>query len=125
MTVDELNHIQRRVEDGLSLSDQECAALVAEVWRLKAANSGKLIEAATAREDANTAEKALSEALGDNELLRQEILQLKALDSLSRCDLERRWSNCAIRQKKAAQAKQSSASHDPSDLVGRPRSTRI
>src|ERR1700736_3066706 len=106
MTVDELNDIQRRVEDGLSLSDQECAALVAEVWRLKAANSGKLIEAATAREDANTAEKSLSEALGDNELLRQEILQLKALDSLSRCDLERRWSNCAIRQKKAAQAKQ-------------------
>ena len=96
MTVEELNELQQQLDQGKLLDATQCAALLAEVWRLKTMNTGKAIEVRTARDESHQAGTALSEMRAENEALRLQLEQLKAINGLAACELEARWSNCAV-----------------------------
>ena len=100
MTVDELNELQQLLDQGHALDASQCAALLAEVWKLKTVNSSKAIEARVAREEADQITTGLSAVRAENAALRRELDQLTALNGLPGCELETRWSNCSVRMRK-------------------------
>ena len=100
MTVDELNELQQLFDQGGVPDGRQCAALLAEIWKLKTVNSSKAIEARVAREEADQITAALNIARAENTALRLELEQLTALNGLPGCELETRWSNCAVRMRK-------------------------
>lgn len=100
MTVEELEELQQQLDKGQPLDPSQCAALLTEVWRLKTVNTSKAIEARVAREESDQATTAMNEARAENKALRLEAEQLQAINGLPICELEGRWSNCAVRKKK-------------------------
>jgi hypothetical protein len=90
MKIERLEELQRNVNELRSLNLEECAALIGEVWRLKSALAAKDVELKTDRD-------RLIEA---NRLLQAENDLLKSVHGLPRCELENRWSNCAVRMRK-------------------------
>jgi hypothetical protein len=50
-----------------------------------------------------------------NQLLRAEVEQLKAVHGLPQCELENRWSNCAVRMRKLREMKLSGSA--PAEVV--------
>lgn len=115
MTVEELNEFQAQVDQGKPLDDAQCAALLAEVWRLKTVQTSKGIESRVARDEAERARAALDEALAENAKLRDDLERMTAINGLPVCELETRWSNCAVRQKKCANGRILPLIIEPSD----------
>jgi len=115
MTVDELNELQQLLDQGHLLDAQQCAALLAEVWRLKTVNSSKAIEARLAREEADQVAAALNVTRAENDALRRELEQLIAIKGLPVCELETRWSNCAVRKRKGTNGGPHPPTFDPQD----------
>lgn len=100
LNVDVLNELQKSLDLGRLPAAEECGALVAEIWRLKTQVTGKSIEARTARDEVSRLETQLQAARAENEALRREIEEMKAVHGLPVCELEQRWSNCAVRMRK-------------------------
>lgn len=105
VTVDKLNEFQQILDEGRPLDQAQCATLLAEVWRLKTVIAGKTMEARTARDEARELEFSLDTARTENASLRRELEETKEIHGLAACDLENRWSNCAVRMKKRAAEK--------------------
>ncbi|MGH7934686.1 MAG: hypothetical protein ACREQN_16205 [Candidatus Binataceae bacterium] len=100
MTADDLTELQRTVNAGKVPPIEQCAALIGEIWRLKTKLASKGIEVDYWRggsDELNSKLRAMNDA---NERLRQEIEQLRTVHGLASCQLENRWSNCAVRLKK-------------------------
>ena len=109
--VEELNELQQRVASGDLPDVTQISALVAEVWRLKTLLRGKGIELDTARAEGKELEQILELLAAENDLLRSEVEKLKAIQTLPKCPLEGRWSNCAVRTSKG----EASASANPTE----------
>jgi len=105
VTVEKLSELQQKLEEGQPLDPGQCATLVAEVWRLKTVIAGKTMEVRTARDEARELQTSLDSARAENETLRREVEELKDIHGLPACELENRWSNCAVRMRKRAAEK--------------------
>jgi hypothetical protein len=115
MTVEDLSEIQQLLDEGHLLDAQQCAALLAEVWRFKTANGSKTMEARLAREEADQVAATLNIARAENAALRGELEQLTAIYGLPVCELETRWSNCAVRKRKDTNGGPHPPAFDPHD----------
>ena len=100
MLVEQLNELQQKLTDGQPLDSAEGFALISELWRLKAAIASKLIERDAALHDSAKTQAALDEATATIAALRGELDERTAIEGLTACPLEKRWSNCAIRMRK-------------------------
>jgi len=100
---EELNDLQQQIKSGDLPDVSQIDALVTEVWRLKTLVRGKAIELDAARSEAGELQRLLETLVAENESLRTEIEQLKAVHGLPVCQLEGRWSNCAVRLRKCGQ----------------------
>jgi predicted nuclease with TOPRIM domain len=100
MTVERLQKLQQDVNESKPCALDDCAALIAEIWRLKTSLTGKDMEVAYCRENCDNLNGELSRINQANDLLRAEVDELKAVHGLATCELENRWSNCAVRLKK-------------------------
>jgi hypothetical protein len=103
MNVEKLEQIQRSINSGKAISQEDSGALVAEVWRLRTALSAKSIEADYWRMSTDDSKRELEVAVEAKQTLQLEFDQHKALHGLVKCDLENRWSNCMVRIRKRAQ----------------------
>jgi predicted RNase H-like nuclease (RuvC/YqgF family) len=113
VTVDKLNELQQMLDEGRPLDQAQCAMLIAEIWRLKTVIAGKTMEARAAHDEARELELSLDRARMENENLRRELEDTKEIHGLPACDLENRWSNCAVRMKKRAAEKARRAGEKP------------
>ena len=100
INIEDLNDFQQQLKRGQAPQVGQCDALIAEIWRLKTLVSGKTIEMQTARDEARELEVLLKALMHENEALRAEIEQLKSIHGLPSCQLEGRWSDCAVRMRK-------------------------
>ena len=98
--VEALDDIQKALDTGEAPQVGQCEALLAEIWRLKTVLTARSIERQAARDEVLQLEGQLRAVVEQNEVLRRELEQLKALHGLPVCELEGRWSNCAVRMKK-------------------------
>jgi hypothetical protein len=100
MKVERLEELQQDVNRQRSLSNQDCAALIGEVWRLRAALTAKDLEISYLRDNQDELKAELDRMAETTRLLRADNDQLKSVHGLPKCDLENRWSNCAVRMRK-------------------------
>jgi hypothetical protein len=100
MKVERLDELQQDINGQRSLSIEDCAALIAEVWRLRAALAAKDLEASYLRDSQDQLKADLDRVGETARLLRADNDQLKAVHGLPNCHLENRWSNCAVRMRK-------------------------
>jgi len=100
MNVDKLEELQRSIDAQRILSLDECATLIGEVWRLKTALTAKDLEINYWRDGHDQLKLELADANESNQSLRDEVDELKSVHGLAACELENRWSNCAVRLKK-------------------------
>lgn len=100
MKVERLEELQQDINGQRSLSIQDCAALIAEVWRLRAARAAKDLEVSYLRDSHDQLKADLDRMTETARLLRADNDQLKAVHGLPNCYLENRWSNCAVRMRK-------------------------
>ncbi|HVN91069.1 MAG TPA: hypothetical protein VMT61_14750 [Candidatus Binataceae bacterium] len=105
MLIEQLNELEQRLAAGEHLDNSECAALLAELWRLKTSVASKVIERDVALDESSRLQAALNEANATIVELRSELELLKAIRDLGTCPLENRWTNCAVRMRKAAARK--------------------
>ncbi len=101
---EELNDLQQQIASGYATDERQVAALVAEVWRLKTLIRSKTIELDAARAEAGELGSLLEMLLEENEAQKAEIENLKAVHGLPGCQLEGRWSNCAVRLRKCGES---------------------
>jgi hypothetical protein len=104
MKIERLEELQQSVNDLRSLNLEECAALIGEIWRLRTVQTARDLEVNYLKDghDELTIERdGLIEA---NRLLRAENDLLKSVHGLPDCELENRWSNCAVRMRKRREA---------------------
>jgi hypothetical protein len=97
MNVERLNQLKTIVDAGEALSHEDCGALIAELWRLKSALAGKTIEADYLRASVDEGKRDLEAATVTHQALRRKFEEQKALHGVAQCELEKRWSNCAMR----------------------------
>jgi hypothetical protein len=100
MKVERLEELQQDVNGQRPLNIQDCAALIGEVWRLRAALTAKDLEVSYLRNSGDQLKAELDRATETTRLLRADNDQLKAVHGLPNCYLENRWSNCAVRMRK-------------------------
>jgi predicted nucleic acid-binding Zn-ribbon protein len=105
VNVERLTELQEKLEHGQPFDLDECAALIAEIWRLKTVIAGKSMEARSARDESSDLQISLDETRAEIASLRRQVEELKDIHGLPACDLERRWSNCAVRIRKRAASK--------------------
>jgi len=74
--------------------------LVGEIWRLRTAQTGKELEVRYLKDDHDRLKAELDGISEANRLLQAENDQLKSIHGLPNCDLESRWTNCAVRMRK-------------------------
>jgi len=104
MKIERLEELQQSVNDLRSLNLEECAALIGEVWRLRTVQTARDLEVSYLKDghDELTIERdGLIEA---NRLLQAENDLLKSVHGLPHCELENRWSNCAVRMRRRREA---------------------
>src|ERR1700689_2100166 len=97
MKLERLEELKASVDAGAALTHDDCAALIAELWRLKSALAGKAIEADYFRASGDEGKRDLEAATVTHQALRREFEEQKALHGVAHCELEKRWSNCAMR----------------------------
>jgi|ERR1700739_2645819 hypothetical protein len=102
MNVERLEQLQKTVDAGEALRPDDIAALLAEIWRLRTSLSAKSIEADYWRTSTEESKHDLDNATAALRALRLEFDEHKAQHGLVKCDLENRWSNCAVRMRKRA-----------------------
>ncbi len=100
MKIERLEELQQDINSQRSLSIQDCAALIGEVWRLRAALTAKDLEISYLRHSQDQLKADLDRMAETTRLLREDNDQLKAVHGLPNCYLENRWSNCAVRMRK-------------------------
>jgi len=100
MKVDKLEELQRNIDAQHALPLEDCATLVGEIWRLKTAMTAKDLEINYWRDGHGQLKTELAEMAASNQLLQDEIEELKTIHGLPVCELENRWSNCAVRMRK-------------------------
>lgn len=100
MKVERLDELQQDINRQRSLSIQDCAALIGEVWRLRAALTAKELEISYLHDGQGQLKAELDCMTETARLLRADNDQLKAVHGLPNCHLENRWSNCAVRMRK-------------------------
>ncbi len=111
MKIERLEELQQDINRQRSLSIQDCAALIGEVWRLRTALTAKELEVSYLRDGQDELKAELDRMAETTRLLREDndqlkaVLredndQLKAVHGLPNCYLENRWSNCAVRMRK-------------------------
>ncbi len=102
MKVERLDQLKTIVDAGEALSLEDSAHLLGEVWRLKTALAAKSMEADYLRMSNDENMRDLAATAGALRALQVEFEQHQALHGLAKCDLENRWSNCAVRMRKRA-----------------------
>jgi hypothetical protein len=100
MKVERLEELQENVNAQRSLNPKDGAALIGEIWRLRTAQSAKELEVSYLKDDHDLLKVELDHMSEANRLLQAENDQLKSIYGLPNCDLENRWSNCAVRMRK-------------------------
>lgn len=103
MKVDKLEELQRSLDAQRALPLEDCAALVGEIWRLKTAMTAKDLEINYWRDGHGQLKTELTNMAAANQLLHDEVEELKAIHGLPFCELENRWSNCAVRMRKRSE----------------------
>ena len=100
MKIEKLEELHQNVNAQRPLSLEDCAALIGEVWRLRTAQSAKELEVSYLKDGHDRLKAELDRISEANRLLQAENDQLKSAHGLPKCDLENRWSNCAVRMRK-------------------------
>jgi hypothetical protein len=100
MKIERLEELQKNVNERRSLNPEDCAALIGEVWRLRTAQTARELEVSYWKDGHGEVKEELDRMTAANRLLQAENEQLKAVHGLPVCDLENRWSNCAVRMRK-------------------------
>ena len=100
MKIEKLEELQQNVNAERPLSLEECVALIAEVWRLRTAQTAKDLELSYWKDSHDQLKEEMDRMTEANRLLQAENNQLKSIHGLPNCDLENRWSNCAVRMRK-------------------------
>jgi hypothetical protein len=100
MKIEKLEELHQSINAQRSLNLEECAALIGEVWRLRTAQAAKDLEVSYWKDSHERLMAELDRVTEANRLLQAENEQLKSIHGLPHCDLENRWSNCAVRMRK-------------------------
>jgi hypothetical protein len=100
MKIEKLEELHQNVNALRSLNLEECAALIAEVWRLRTVQTAKDLEVSFWKDNHERLTEEMDRVTESNRLLQAENDQLKSIHGLPHCDLENRWSNCAVRMRK-------------------------
>jgi hypothetical protein len=100
MKIERLEELQQSVNALQSINTEQGAALIGEIWRLRTAQTGKELEVSCLKDRHDRLKAELDPISEVNRLLQAENDQLKSIHGLSKCDLENRWSNCAVRMRK-------------------------
>jgi hypothetical protein len=100
MKIERLEEFQQNINALRSISPEEGAALISEIWRLRTAQTGKELEINYLKDGHDRLKAELDRISEANRLLQAENDQLKSIHGLPKCDLENRWSNCAVRMRK-------------------------
>ena len=100
MKAETLLEFEEKLKAGRTLGVDESLALMSELWRLKTARAGKNMGMGYWRDSCNQAKNDLEHVLEENRRLNEELSRLAAVIALPRCELESRWSNCAVRRLK-------------------------
>ena len=100
MKIERLEELQQSVNALQSINSEEGAALIGEIWRLRTAQAGKELEVSYLKDGHDRLEAELDRLREANRLLQAENDHLKKIHGLPKCDLENRWSNCAVRMRK-------------------------
>ncbi len=100
MKIEKLEALQESVNAQHSLNLEECAALIAEVWRLRTAQTARDLEVSYLKDSHDRLEAEADRMAEAQRLLQAENDRLKAVHGLPNCELENRWSNCAVRTRK-------------------------
>jgi hypothetical protein len=100
MKIERLEALQQNVNEERPLNLEDCAALISEVWRLRTAQAARDLEVSYMKDGHDLLEAEAERMAEANRLLQAENDRLKAVHGLPNCDLENRWSNCAVRVRK-------------------------
>ena len=100
MKIERLEELQQNLNALRSLNPEEGAALIGEIWRLRTAQTAKELEVSYLKDGHDRMQAELDRMSEANRLLQAENDQLKSIHGLPKCDLENRWSNCAVRMRK-------------------------
>src|ERR1700680_4191718 len=100
MKIERLEELQQNINALRSLNPGEGAALIGEIWRLRTAQAGKELEVSYFKDGHDRLKAELERVSEANRLLQAENDQLNSIHGLPKCDLENRWSNCAVRIRK-------------------------
>lgn len=100
MKAEKLLEFEEELKAGRPLAVDECLALMSELWRLKTALAGKNMGMGYWRDSCNQAQNDLERVIEENRRLNEELSRLAAMIALPGCELESRWSNCAVRRLK-------------------------
>jgi hypothetical protein len=98
--IERLEELQHSINALRSINPEEGAALIGEIWRLRTAQTAKQLEVSYMKDDHDRLKAELDRISEANRLLQAENDQLKSAHGLPKCDLENRWSNCAVRMRK-------------------------
>jgi len=100
MKIARLEELQQNVNDLRSLNLEECSALIDEIWRLRSAHAAKDVEVSFWRDSNDQLRTDRDRLIEANRLVQAENDLLKSVHGLPLCELENRWSNCAVRMRK-------------------------
>jgi hypothetical protein len=100
MKIEKLEELQQSINALRSINPEEGAALIGEIWRLRTAQTGKELEVSYLKDCYDRLKAELDRMAESNRLLQSENDQLRSTHGLPKCDLENRWSNCAVRMRK-------------------------
>jgi hypothetical protein len=100
MKIEKLEELHQIVNAQRPLDLEDCAALIGEIWRLRTAQTAKELQISYGKDSNDQLTAELEQIREAYRLLQAETDQLKAIHGLPNCELENRWSNCAVRMRK-------------------------
>jgi hypothetical protein len=98
--IERLEELQQSINALRSIDPEEGGALIGEIWRLRTVQAGKELEVSCLKDSHDRLQAELDRMSEANRLLQAENDHLKCVHGLPKCDLENRWSNCAVRMRK-------------------------